>query len=141
MYRRREVESEWGFVWDVLKIALGVFIGCMIAVFTYENVLAWRAEQAAKQVMQKLKESEDKQKQAEQQRLQLQKEQQDKQRRQALERDWQRQQQALAAKRKEQAWEKFYQPSNTCREDSARVDCANAHIKTREAFEAQYRDD
>ena len=70
MYRRKEVQSEWGFIGDVLKIALGVFIGSMAAVFTYEGVLVWRAEQASRQVMKELKALEEKQKLARQQRLQ-----------------------------------------------------------------------
>lgn len=140
MYRKRAEDSDWGFFGDVAKIALGVFIGCMAAVFTYESVLAWRAEQAAKQVMQELKAMEDKQRLADQQRMQRQKEQQDQQRKQQLERDWQRQQQDLAVKRKEQAWASFYQPTYTCRIDPSRGDCADQHIRARKAFEAQYRD-
>ena len=140
MSEKRFQEAEWGFVGDVVKIALGVFIGAMAAVFTYEGVLAWRAEQAAKQVMQELKAMEDKQQLANQQRLQRQKEQQDQHRKQRLEADWQRQQQELAAKRKEQAWASYYQPSYTCRVDPSRGDCADKHIRARKAFEAQYRD-
>lgn len=42
MYRRQQTESDWGFLGDVAKIALGVFIGSMAAIFAYEGVLAWR---------------------------------------------------------------------------------------------------
>lgn len=140
MYRRRDQESDWGFVGDVVKIVLGVFIGCMASVFTYESILAWRAEQAARQLTQELKAMEDKQRQVQQQRLQQQQEQQERMRRQSLERDLERQQQVLAARRKEQAWEKFFQPSLICRADPSRGDCADAHIRARKAFEAQYRD-
>lgn len=82
MYRRKEVQSEWGFIGDVLKIALGVFIGSMAAVFTYEGVLVWRAEQASRQVMKEFKALEEKQKLAQQQRLQQEKEQKERQHRQ-----------------------------------------------------------
>lgn len=117
MYRKRVQETDLGFVGDVLKIALGVFIGCMASVLTYEKILSWRVEQAAKVVMQELKLNEEKQAQARELRLQEQREQQDRLRKQALEKDWERQQQVLAARRKEQAWSNFYQPSFTCRAD------------------------
>lgn len=144
MYRRKEVQSEWGFIGDVLKIALGVFIGSMAAVFTYEGVLVWRAEQASRQVMKEFKALEEKQKLAQQQRLQQEKEQKERQHRQQEEREQQRQQQrqqqVLAARKKEQAWSNFFQPSYTCRVDPSRGDCADMHIRARTAFEAQYRD-
>ena len=141
MYRKRETDSEWGFLGDVAKIALGVFIGIMAANGAEEAIAKWRLEQASKQMMQELNAMKEKERLAEQQRLQRQKEQQDQQRRQQLERDWQRQQQELAAKRKEQAWASYYQPSYTCRLDPSRGDCADKHIRARKAFEAQYRDD
>jgi len=140
MYRKRVQETDLGFVGDVLKIALGVFIGCMASVLTYEKILSWRVEQAAKVVMQELKLNEEKQAQARELRLQEQRDQQDRLRKQALEKDWERQQQVLAARRKEQAWSNFYQPSFTCRADPSRGDCADSHIRARTAFEAQYRD-
>lgn len=43
-------------------------------------------------------------------------------------------------KRKQQAWEAFYQPSPACRADSLSYGCADAHIRAKTAFEAQYRD-
>lgn len=137
MYRRQETKGEWGFVGDIAKIALGVFIGIMAANAVEEAISRWRIEQASKQMMQELNAMKEK----EQQRLEQQKAQQDVLRRQGLERDWQRQQQELAAKRKEQAWANFYQPSYTCRVDPSRGDCADVHIRTRRVFEAQYRDD
>lgn len=42
MYRRQQTESDWGFLGNVAKIALGVLIGSMAAIFAYEGVLAWR---------------------------------------------------------------------------------------------------
>lgn len=100
MYRRQQTESDWGFFGDVTKIALGVFIGSMAAIFAYEGVLAWRAEQAARQLAQELKAMNDQQRQAQQQMLQQQKEEQRRQMRQELEKDWERQQVEFAAKRK-----------------------------------------
>ena len=69
MYRRQQTESDWGFLGDVAKIALGVFIGRMAAIFVYKGVLAWRAEQTARQLVQELKAMNDQQKQAQQHRL------------------------------------------------------------------------
>ena len=136
MYRRQQTESDWGFFGAVAKIALGVFIGSMAAIFAYEGVLAWRAEQAARQLAQELKAMNDQQRQAQQQMLQEQR----RQIRQELEKDWQRQQVELAAKRKEAAWQSYYKPSPICRLDIVRPDCANEHMRARRAFEAEYRD-
>lgn len=48
------------------------------------------------------------------------------------------QQQSLdAQRRKEAAWNKFYQPSPQCLRD-ATVECANAFIRAKRKFEAQY---
>lgn len=138
--RRQQTENDWGFFGDVAKIALGVFIGSMAAIFAYEGVLAWRAEQAARQLAQELKAMNDQQRQAQQQMLQQQKEEQRRQIRQELEKDWQRQQVELAAKRKEAAWQSYYKPSPICRLDNVRADCANEHMRARRAFEAEYRD-
>ena len=140
MYRRKEAASEWGFVGDIAKIVVGVFIGIMAANGLEEAIAKWRLDQASKQMMQELTAMKEKEKLAEQQRLPRQKDQQDMQRRKQLERDWQRQQQDLAAKRKEQPWANYYQPSYTCRVDPLRGECADKHIRARTQFEAQYRD-
>lgn len=140
MYKRRQTTDEWGFVGDIAKIALGVFIGIMSANAAEEAIAKWRLEQASKQMLQELNAMKESERRAEQHRLQQQKDQQDQQRRLQLERDLQRQQRDLAVKRKEQAWANFYQPSYTCRLDALRADCADAHIKAKRAFEAQYKD-
>lgn len=137
MYKRQETKDGWGFVGDVAKIALGVFIGIMAVNGVEEAIARWRIEQASRQMMQELNAMKEK----EQQHLQQQKERQDQLRRQGLERDWQRQQQEFAAKRKEKAWANFFQPSYTCRVDPSRGDCADVYIRTRKVFEAQYLDD
>lgn len=43
-------------------------------------------------------------------------------------------------KKKEDAWRRFYKPSADCSSD-AFVECGNAYIRARRAFEAQYKDD
>lgn len=140
MRRRAEPESEWAFVFDILKIAIGVFIGCMASVLVYEQTLVWRGEQAAKQVMQELQQQQERQKLAEQQRLQAQQDKERQKQRAMLEQEWEEQQRKLALKRKEQAWSVYYKPSTICRSDPVRKDCADEHIRQRRAFEAQYRD-
>ena len=96
MRRRAEPENEWTFVLDILKIAIGVFIGCMASVLVYEQMLVWRGEQAAKQVMQELQKQQERQKLAEQQRLEAQKERDRQKQRAMLEREWEQQQRKLA---------------------------------------------
>lgn len=147
MYRRQEVKSEWGFMGDIAKIAFGVFIGIMAANGVEEAIAKWRIEQASRQMVQELKVMQDKERLAEQQRQQYQQQQQERLQLQQQQQRWQqeekerlRQQQLLAVRKKEQAWSNFYQPSYTCRADPSRGDCADAHIRARKSFEAQYRD-
>lgn len=46
---------------------------------------------------------------------------------------------ALRAKAKEEAWERFYKPSANCYSEAS-VECGNAHIRARRAFNDQYKD-
>ncbi|MDR2335184.1 MAG: hypothetical protein LBE61_17090 [Burkholderiaceae bacterium] len=41
---------------------------------------------------------------------------------------------------KEKAWEAYYKPTRKCIEDPITTECANAHIRARNAFEASYKD-
>lgn len=136
MYRRQETG---GFVWDVIKIALGVFIGGLLAAFAYEGIVAWRLEQAAKQVSQALKNQ-----QAVQDQSRLEQERLHQNRQLAAEQQRQKAaaihaERVAAEKRKEAAWLNFYQPSITCRADPSRGDCADAYIRAKKAFEATYK--
>lgn len=144
MYRKRTEDSDWTFVFDILKIAIGVCIGALAAIFIYEAVLSWRLSEASEQLANELKTQETARKQ-EQQALLKQK------RQQALDQEWAKQQKdnALMAQkaaqlekqtRRESAWQKFFQPSALCRNDPSRTDCANAYIRARKMFDTQYRD-
>ena len=144
MYRRQEKDSDWGFVVDVLKIALGVWIGGVIAALTYESILAWRVQYAAHQAAQALKVQ-----QAKEDEAWLERERQ--RQRRELNDEKQRQKAAAAhaermaadkarAARKDAAWLQFYQPSATCRADPSRGDCADSHIRAKKVFEATYQD-
>jgi len=144
MQRRGFQSDEGTFLADLCKIAVGVFIGGLAAMFAYEGITAWRLEQAAKRATAEL------QRQAQQ--LQIQQHQQAQQREDAV-----RQESARAAaeraanedvarlirerrERKEAAWQRFFQPSSACRIDSATLPCANEHMAARKRFEAGYVD-
>lgn len=144
MQRRGFENDEGTFLLDLVKIALGVFIGGLAAMFTYEGITAWRLEQAAKKIAADL--------QREAQALQAQ------ERQRALQRDAARREDAERAalqraadeavaremralkERKEAAWQRFFRPSEPCRIDSATLPCANEHMAARKRFEATYVD-
>ena len=48
-------EDTGTFLVDVLKIALGVFFGGLAAAFTYEAILAYRAEEAIRKASEEIK--------------------------------------------------------------------------------------
>ena len=144
MQRRGFENDEGTFLLDLFKIALGVFIGGLAAMFTYEAITAWRLEQAAKKITADL--------QRETQALQA------RERQQALQRDEARRDELARAaqqraedeamareirerrERKEAAWQRFFRPSEPCRMDSATLPCANEHMAARKRFEATYVD-
>ncbi|MBV7453387.1 hypothetical protein KW843_02780 [Acidovorax sp. sif1233] len=145
MHRRSyQTEDEGSFLLDIIKIAIGVFIGGLAAAFTYEAILAYRAEMAIRKVQEEVKAQAD--------RI----EKQDARRRQAeaealdaaqLEADQLRSAKALAQRleterqqRKDAAWAKFYQPSPNCKIDPGTTPCANEHMVARKRFEGQYVD-
>lgn len=139
-----QTEDEGSFLLDIFRLALGVFIGSLAAVFTYEAVVEYRIEQAARKATAEfnrlMKETND---ERECQRLaeQLAREQADqaeRQKRSAL---------ALADRlererktRKNAAWESFYQPSPACKADSGTAACANEYMAARKRFDGQYVD-
>lgn len=53
-----------------------------------------------------------------------------------------RAQQEAAARmaRKDAAWLAYYKPTAKCKDDPVTVDCANAHIRAKKAFEGSYKD-
>ncbi|MDR0204046.1 MAG: hypothetical protein LBJ40_18025 [Delftia acidovorans] len=132
--------DESSFFVDVIKIALGVFIGGLVAALAYEQILAWRVNEALKEVQAQTQRAtaqiQRSQELAEQQR-QRDREEQDEQRRQALE---QARQEGLRQERKNAAWERFYQPPEVCKVDSATMPCVNAYMAAKKRFELQYRD-
>lgn len=140
MARYMNESNENSFFVDVVKIALGVFIGGLLAALAYEQILAWRMNEALKEVQAQTQRATAQMKRslelAEQQR-QRDREAQDEQRRQALE---QARQERLRQERKNAAWERFYQPPEACKVDSATMPCVNAYMAAKKRFELQYRD-
>jgi uncharacterized protein (DUF1800 family) len=145
MYRRRyETEDEGSFLMGLLQIFLGVFFGGLAAMFTYEAVVAWRVEQAAKKAVAEMERQISKTN-AELAQQARQREEQ----RQAREREAAARQTALdmAARlererreRKDLAWKKFFMPSPACQQDSSTAPCANEYMAARTRFEANYVD-
>lgn len=150
MGRNRD-DDDWGFLAQVAAIALGVFIGGLGAMLAWEAITAWRLEQASKEAVKVMKQSMEKIQQGAD-KLQI----EQRQRAVLLEQVRQNSLNEEAAKkaaiaaaeqerrekaaRKEAAWQKFYQPSDACRHDSADISCANRFMASRKAFEQQYRD-
>lgn len=145
MHRRSfQTEDEGSFLLDVFKIALGVFIGSLAAVFTYEAIVSFRAEQAVRKALQETKAQADQMnaeaaKRSQQEALE---------RQEAEQRAEQvRNARALAARleaerqaRRDAAWSKFYQPSPSCKVDSGTTACANEYMAARKRFDGQYVD-
>jgi hypothetical protein len=128
------MDREPDFFGDVLKVALGIFLG---------GVLLWaaaeyRARYLAAQSLAQIESSAS--------QLALANAQREIERR-ALVRERERvirEQQdaavsaAAAERHKEAAWRAFYQPSAECVANTS-VECGNAHIRARREFERQYR--
>lgn len=142
--RSFQTEDEGSFLLDVLKIALGVFIGSLAAVFTYEAIVAFRAEQAVRKVLQETKAQTDRinAEAAKRSQQEAQERQEAEQRAEQV-----RNARALAARleaerqaRRDAAWSKFYQPSPSCKMDSGTAACANEYMAARKRFDSQYVD-
>ena len=136
----------------VLKTAVGVFIGGLAAAFAYEGITTIRMEIAAKKVVHAINQSaeESRRQSAIAQQAAAERAATDAQARAAAEqvervRQAEMQRQIAAAQNaqlnnsaaKEEAWKRFYQPSDACRA-SWTGDCADAFIKAKRAFDAQY---
>ncbi|WP_150106965.1 hypothetical protein SR914_21185 [Comamonas testosteroni] len=151
MARYMAEQSDSDFLTDVFKIALGVFIGGLLAALAYGQIQEWQLERALaqsnaamKREMQKVKDQEEKARrdaeqrrvQQEQQRLADEQAARDRAAQQAV----QRQQEYERNARREAAWKRYYQPSALCNADPLTVPCVNAGMVARRNFDAQYRD-
>lgn len=141
MYRRRrDVEDEGTFLMGILQIFLGVFFGSLAAVFTYEGIVAWRLEQAAKKAVEEINRANAEVAQQERQReaLRREREREAAARQSAL--DMAARLQKERDERKELAWKKYFKPSPSCQLDSGTAACANEYMAARKRFEATYVD-
>ena len=123
---------------DVLKIALGVFIGGLLAALAYTKYMAWEVEYSLRQATAEM------QKQAKQ-RTELSRKQaeEERQRREAAasERAAREGQRVADAAQRQQheadmraAWKQIYRPSPACQADQMTLTCANAHAAAHKRF-------
>ena len=151
MARYAAEQSEGAFFVDVLKIALGVFIGSLMAAFVYTKYMAWEMERALGPVNATL--NREAKRMSEETSRMFQQSERERQQREAaaqIERDarielaqQKRQQQQAEADRdakRQAAWERYYQPSASCVADSSTMACANAFMAAKKRFLEQYRD-
>ena len=127
---------------EFFKIVGGVFFGGLMALLAHDAIQEARLEYAAKQAAVEFRQSlvENRQRADRERQTRLQQEQ--------LQTTSAQQQQALrqravsdarrASQTKEQAFERYFAPSQTCRTDPTSVDCGNAHIRARQQFERAY---
>lgn len=129
---------------SVLKIALGVFIGALAAMFAWEGVQAARLEYAAAKLKEEVRRSVQQQRQRDAEAARARADQ--------AARETERvasQQRVDAARRddlerrkvaREEAWSQFFKRSAKCSADSGSVDCANEYMRARKRFDEVYRD-
>ncbi len=149
MARYMAEQSDSDFLTDVLKIALGVFIGGLLAALAYTKYMAWEVEYSLRQATAEL------QKQAKQQAERSRKQaEEERQRReaaagemaaresqQAADELQRKQQEAYARNQRIQheadmraAWKQIYRPSPACQADQMTLTCANAHAAAHKRF-------
>lgn len=151
MARYMANEPESTFFMDVLKIALGVFIGGLLAALAYTKIIAMGVEYAANQATAAMKrdiqkmnaqqEQDAARRAADLERLRLENQRQvADQQAQARARQIQQEEQAAFEKRRELAWKRSFKPSQRCQDDPLTVECIDTANISRRSFYAQYRD-
>lgn len=151
MARYSAEQSDSSFLTDVFKIALGVFIGGLLAALAYTKYMAWEMERSLGPALSSLNretkrmgaETARQFQQLEQQRQQreaMQRIEQDQQAEQARQRQLLQQAEAERDARRQAAWERYYQASALCKVDSATAACANEFMAAKKRFLEQYRD-
>lgn len=127
---------------DVLKIALGVFIGALAAAFAWEGIQYVRVQVALELATQDAKRAAAKAREERRQREQAQQEADQRERQVQLERLEQARADAEVLRRaqlaREAAWQRFYKPSAPCRVDPSTTPCANEFMRARQLFDVQY---
>lgn len=142
------MDDEKDFTSDVLKRALGIFLGGLLlwgAFHVYVRYTTRAVLEETGQALQQISANAQMQSQRIREQQQLRREQQEARRRAELEQKANAQaaaaryaqERAEAERRKEEAWRRFYQPSEECL-NTASVECGNAHIRARREFERTY---
>ena len=146
MSRYRSGESDSDFLTDVFKIALGVFIGGLLAAFAYTKYMAWEVEyslrQATAEIQKQAKQqAERSRKQADEERqrreAQVQQAVADSQKAAEVEMRAQQQQQQHDSEMRA-AWSHIYRPSAACKADQTTLACANEHAAAHKRFTEIY---
>ncbi|MBI1623945.1 hypothetical protein [Comamonas suwonensis] len=138
MSRYRSEQSDGDFLTDVFKIALGVFIGGLLAALAYTKYMAWEVEHSLRQASVEI------QKQAERSRIQAEAERRQRDAAASVKASQQRQQAAdleMQASQKlrheadmRAAWSQIYKPSAACQAEQITLSCANAHAAAHKRF-------
>lgn len=147
----RYQQEESTFWVDVLKIALGVFIGGLLAAFAFAKYIDWEMSRAVWQFdkaigreTQRMRSEVDQfsqsQERTRQQQIAAEQIERDRAALQVRQRQIAKQQEAERDARRQAAWERYYQPSAACRADSSTMTCANAFMAAKKRFLEQYQD-
>lgn len=129
---------------SILKIAIGVFIGSLAAIFAWEGIHLVAARYAVMQANEAMKQSIRDQRKRD---AELSRQRADEEAAQRA-RDAEVQRAAAVAgvererarAAKDAAWKKFYQPSAACQADRSTMECANAYMRAKTQFEGTYRE-
>jgi len=128
----------------ILKIAVGVFIGSLAAVFAWEGIHVVAARYAVMEANEAMKQSIREQRKRDADLLRQRADEEAAQR--ARHADMERAAAAAGVEReraraaKEAAWKRFYQPSAACQVDRSTMECANAFMRAKTQFEGTYRE-
>lgn len=147
----RYQQEESTFFIDVLKIALGVFIGGLLAAFAFAKYIDWEMSRALWQFdktiareTQRMRSDVDQFSQAgersRQQQIAVEQLDRDRALLQVRQTQIAKQQEADRDARRQIAWERYYQPSPACKADSSTMACANAFMAAKKRFLEQYQD-
>lgn len=135
----RRSQEDGSFFASVLTIALGVFIGGLLAALAYTKIMALAVEYEAKQALAAFErdakaQADRARQQSEAQamtRLEL-------ARQQAADREQTRLEKHAHDAKMRAAWTKLYQPSAVCQADPSTMPCVNAHAVAHKRFMELY---
>lgn len=127
---------------DILKIAIGVFIGALAAAFAWEGIQTVRLEIAAQKMKQEIQQAQRRARDQEREKAKAQADFERERRAEQERLEGQRQATISAGRQAEQdreaAWGRFFNPSAPCVADPVTMPCANEAAKARKLFEIQY---